>query len=185
MKRLSVAIVAGAVLLTGCATSAFRPSDYPSSGEVVGEIELERHFAVWLYAFPLPEERVRIAFTEAEMQAREQFGDYVRLADVRLSSGLSIWSIPLYMLLSYGELVTLQADVVRYDSAQYRFTDQERRAIRSRSVFVGMSAAAARESLGRPDRINRTVIASGTREQWVYDGLYVYVENGVVTAYQD
>lgn len=34
-------------------------------------------------------------------------------------------------------------------------------------VVIGMSAAMLRESLGKPERINRTVTATLEREQWV------------------
>lgn len=49
---------------------------------------------------------------------------------------------------------------------------------------VGMSEyEAADTQWGRPESINRTVTASGKREQWVYgSGRYVYLENGRVTA---
>lgn len=51
--------------------------------------------------------------------------------------------------------------------------------------FVGMSRIGAYCSLGRPDKINRTVASYGTHEQWVYSGTYVYIEDGVLTAVQD
>ena len=39
---------------------------------------------------------------------------------------------------------------------------------------------------GEPDRVNRTVTATGVREQWVYDdGSYLYFDNGKLTAIQD
>ena len=38
---------------------------------------------------------------------------------------------------------------------------------------------------GTPRRINKTVTAGSTREQWVYnDTQYVYITNGVVSAVQ-
>jgi hypothetical protein len=38
--------------------------------------------------------------------------------------------------------------------------------------------------VGRPERINTTVTAAGTHEQWVYGGDYVYLRNGIVTSFQ-
>lgn len=40
-------------------------------------------------------------------------------------------------------------------------------------------------SCGSPNEINRTVTANGSSEQWVYSNIYVYVENGEVTSFQD
>ncbi len=38
---------------------------------------------------------------------------------------------------------------------------------------------------GKPKRINRTHTATVSREQWVYDGGYLYFTNGVLTAIQN
>ena len=53
--------------------------------------------------------------------------------------------------------------------------------------WLGMTRDMARESLGRPSDINRTVNAFGTREQWVYRryDLYLYFDDGVLTSWQD
>lgn len=58
-----------------------------------------------------------------------------------------------------------------------------------RKIGVGMTNAEVIYSLGYPDDINSTTNSYGTSEQWVYgspiyDGQYVYLENGVVTSYQ-
>ena len=53
-------------------------------------------------------------------------------------------------------------------------------------VVIGMSRQDALDSSwGRPNKINRTVRASGTHEQWVYDGGYLYFEDDVLTAIQN
>ena len=56
-------------------------------------------------------------------------------------------------------------------------------------VAIGMRSTDVVASWGDPSKINRTITAGGTREQWVYSrgnykNQYVYVENGVVTAVQ-
>lgn len=56
-------------------------------------------------------------------------------------------------------------------------------------VFIGMTEDEVRHSWGAPTKINRSVRASGTSEQWVYDrgnfrAQYVYVDDGVVTSVQ-
>jgi len=48
---------------------------------------------------------------------------------------------------------------------------------------VGMSASdVLRSKWGKPLSINKTVTASGSHEQWVYSGGYIYFDNGIVTA---
>ncbi len=55
-------------------------------------------------------------------------------------------------------------------------------------VSIGMSRQDVLESSwGKPDNINSTTRASGTREQWVYRSNsrgYLYFENGVLTSIQ-
>lgn len=61
------------------------------------------------------------------------------------------------------------------------------KAHRKRSgVSVGMSKQQVLESMwGRPEKINETTTAAGTREQWVYPGYqYLYFSNGVLTTIQ-
>lgn len=69
------------------------------------------------------------------------------------------------------------------------FSERELSAIKREKVYVGMSASAAKCSWGRPDRINRTTSAYGTREQWVYSfgsrRNYIYIQNGQVDAIQN
>ncbi|WP_146002030.1 hypothetical protein [Cupriavidus pauculus] len=62
--------------------------------------------------------------------------------------------------------------------------------VAGRTVQIGMSRTGLYCSWGRPARINSTTTRYGTREQWVYERSsasrqYVYVENGVVSAYQN
>jgi hypothetical protein len=54
-------------------------------------------------------------------------------------------------------------------------------------AYIGMTAEELRnsKSWGEPNRINRTTTASGVREQWVYYGRYVYLEDGIVTSIQE
>lgn len=54
-------------------------------------------------------------------------------------------------------------------------------------VFIGMSTEEVRTvGWGRPDSINRTTTARGTREQWVYGGRnYLYFEDGFLTKIQN
>jgi hypothetical protein len=50
-------------------------------------------------------------------------------------------------------------------------------------IHIGMTAEQVRAAWGRPERVNSSVYATGTHEQWVYGaGQYVYFENGVMTS---
>lgn len=72
------------------------------------------------------------------------------------------------------------------------FTDREMDLISSKSVSVGMTENALIASWGRPEDINRTVGSYGVQKQYVYGRIseyssrkYVYVEDGLVTSWQD
>ena len=54
------------------------------------------------------------------------------------------------------------------------------------NLRVGMSEALVLWAWGLPLDRNRTTTAYGTREQWVYgEGRYAYLEEGVLTSFQD
>lgn len=57
---------------------------------------------------------------------------------------------------------------------------------RREGVHIGMTQQDALDSSwGRPRKVNRTTTARGEREQWVYDGGYLYFEGGVLTTIQN
>ncbi len=57
--------------------------------------------------------------------------------------------------------------------------------LRKGYIWVGMTDEMAMISLGSPKDVNRSVGSWGVHEQWVYDNLYIYFENGKCTSYQD
>jgi len=58
--------------------------------------------------------------------------------------------------------------------------------ILSSKIWIGMTKEMLQESLGSPYDINRTVTANHVSEQWVYSqGNYVYLDNNIVTSWQD
>ena len=64
----------------------------------------------------------------------------------------------------------------------------KRQAITEGKIQIGFSAADVRASWGAPSKINRSVGEYGVHEQWVYrypSDVYVYIEDGVVTGWQD
>jgi hypothetical protein len=58
-------------------------------------------------------------------------------------------------------------------------------AIEKHHVIIGMTANQCRQAWGTPRSINRTTTSSGKREQWVYDGSYLYLDNGVLRSFQN
>jgi hypothetical protein len=54
-------------------------------------------------------------------------------------------------------------------------------------VNIGMNTLQLIVSMGYPDDINKTTTANSTSAQWVYRdmGVYVYLDNGIITSYQD
>jgi hypothetical protein len=57
--------------------------------------------------------------------------------------------------------------------------------VKEHRIWVGMTQAQLVKSVGKPEKVNRTVTSNGKSEQWIYHGNYVYVVDGVVTAYQN
>lgn len=55
----------------------------------------------------------------------------------------------------------------------------------NKKIWLGMTDDMARESIGHPDKVNRSTYSSGTHEQWVYETKYLYFENGILTSWQD
>lgn len=51
--------------------------------------------------------------------------------------------------------------------------------------WIGMNKEMLKFSLGNPDDINKTVNKYSKTEQWIYNNnLYIYLENNIVTSYQ-
>lgn len=67
---------------------------------------------------------------------------------------------------------------------KYGATNGEK--IANRTIWIGMTEEMLLDSWGQPDDINSTVTRYSVRKQYVYGlGQYVYVENGVVNAWQN
>jgi hypothetical protein len=58
--------------------------------------------------------------------------------------------------------------------------------IAKRNVRIGMTAAQAQASWGKPSDIHRTTTGSSVHEQWVYNmSSYLYFDDGILTAIQN
>ena len=66
-----------------------------------------------------------------------------------------------------------------------KFDEATASKIRAHKYWIGMTTEMARLSRGNPDDINRSVGSWGTHEQWVYDNLYLYFEDGKLTNWQE
>jgi hypothetical protein len=62
---------------------------------------------------------------------------------------------------------------------------EEAALVRERKLRLGMSEAGLMCSWGDPSSVNRSVGSWGVHKQFVYGRVYVYVENGKVTSWQD
>jgi type II secretory pathway pseudopilin PulG len=70
------------------------------------------------------------------------------------------------------------------DGSEYR--ESMVKAVAEKKIAIGMTRAEAVFSLGTPRTVNNTTTSNGTHEQWVYSLTnYVYVDDGIVTSYQD
>lgn len=62
----------------------------------------------------------------------------------------------------------------------------ERDELKRQGVRIGMSQDdVIASSWGRPRKVNRTTTPTHVREQWVYDGGYLYFTDGVLDAIQN
>lgn len=57
--------------------------------------------------------------------------------------------------------------------------------IAENKVKIGMTTEMVIASWGKPTDINRSIGSWGKHEQWIYNGSYLYFEDGVLTAWQD
>lgn len=56
--------------------------------------------------------------------------------------------------------------------------------ILAKQIQIGMTSSMVLESWGEPGNKNKSVGSWGIHEQWIYEGEYLYFENGVLKSYQ-
>ena len=71
------------------------------------------------------------------------------------------------------------------DEIKKKYGESVANKIFNHRIWIGMTAAMARLSIGSPMEINRTTGSWGVNEQWVYKNRYLYFENGKLTSWQD
>ncbi len=84
-----------------------------------------------------------------------------------------------------GDRAKAAAHAALADKYKAEQASNDTRCARMDGARIGLNAEGVRKSCwGRPIRINITMTASHTHEQWVYGGGYLYLTDGVVTAIQ-
>jgi len=66
-----------------------------------------------------------------------------------------------------------------------KFGVQTYKRLKEGNYWLGMTEEMAVVSLGYPDKKNRSVGSWGVHEQWIFNGLYLYFENGKLNSYQE
>lgn len=69
---------------------------------------------------------------------------------------------------------------------KYNCDEYTAQLIHEHRVKIGMTEEQARAAWGRPQNINRSTGSYGVHEQWCYGGHnYLYIENGILTSFQN
>lgn len=88
-----------------------------------------------------------------------------------------------------GNKITDEKKSGYLNTINYFENELSKRALAAKpNIKIGMSAkqVALNSNWGKPDSVNRTTLASGVQEQWVYPGRgYLYFVNGKLVAIQD
>lgn len=76
------------------------------------------------------------------------------------------------------------------NAARAKIADAEAKALKREKKKAGVTLGMSQQdvldsSWGRPSHINRTTNVRGVSEQWVYDGGYLYFDDGVLTSIQN
>jgi hypothetical protein len=91
-------------------------------------------------------------------------------------------------MISRGHPVShaLAVEFRKYEEVEMaRAKAAEARLRKSQGVTIGMTyEEVLASSWGRPKRVNKTTRATSESQQWVYDGGYLYFENGVLRTIQ-
>ncbi len=66
-----------------------------------------------------------------------------------------------------------------------RIPSEQLRKLAQGRIWVGAKEQYVILSWGTPKDINRTITANTEHEQWVYDGGYIYLDNGIVSGIQN
>lgn len=93
----------------------------------------------------------------------------------------------LFLSKKYNETITEIEEVIKQNSSipfLCRLLAYSYFELGDNSISLGMDKLAVEQKLGKPKSINTTVTKGRTMEQWVYDNIYLYFENGKLDSYQ-
>lgn len=74
---------------------------------------------------------------------------------------------------------------VQRETLLLKYSNAIIRRIMNREYWIDMTDDMARASLGNPEKVNASTGSWGIHEQWIYDGIYLYFKNGVLSSYQN
>lgn len=99
-------------------------------------------------------------------------------------SSISIDNSPIAQQIMQSQI---KSDNPRYARLIKLYGTTNAQGIMAGKYWIGMSDSMATESLGSPEKINRSTGSWGVHEQWVYSNgsLYLYFQNGILTSTQD
>ena len=110
--------------------------------------------------------------------ASERLAAYNELAELKPGDK----DVQKQIALLKGQIERAKAQAKRDEAARIA-ADKARR--KREGVTVGMTQQdVLASSWGRPQHVNKTTYSTHTREQWVYNGEYLYFEDGILTAIQ-
>jgi len=90
-------------------------------------------------------------------------------------------------MVSEKEKTLLRQEIIRRHP---EWPEDIKRVVLEGNIQIGMTKEQLLASWGDPDNINRSVGSWGVHEQWIYAAsyykqIYVYVENGILTSWQN
>lgn len=139
-------------------------------------------------------ERCNTVFVDAEVQGllkearvamyRAVALDSTNSADARIDAVFKVQLFDNEEFRKMGPLLEKLRKVQQVErAAEIRREAAEKR---KRGVHIGMTREEViASSWGRPRKVNTTTTATTTREQWVYDGGYLYFTDGILTTIQN
>lgn len=124
------------------------------------------------------------------LHSRVEFADPESLSiithGILLSNQQLLELIPMEQYLEFSGKVK-KGDISKKLNELDQNTKKFEKEMKKGMVWIGMTDKEAIWSVGKPDKVNKTVYSSGTEEQWVYTkkDLYLYFSDGILTSYQE
>lgn len=78
-----------------------------------------------------------------------------------------------------------EAQVKRAKALRAKYGTEIANRLLKGQIWIGMTSDMAIDCIGSPNKVNRTVDASGTFDQWVYSDRYLYFHNGKLKSWQE